>query len=159
MHGSWGKGPVEQQHLVWRVTDDVDGDACDEHLDDSLALPRVVLRSAGWLAELLRAGEQPPADDCVASYLQDDWYQVEQRRLGVLVRHEIQQVVSGETEAAEALVGVWRVDDEGVEERDWKGEEQHARPDDGDHRLNASPAAVDVRCHRVDDGNVPGNET
>ena len=159
MHGSWSEGPVEQQHLVWRVTDDVDGDACDEHLDDSLALPRVVLRSAGWLAELLRAGEQPPADDSVASDLQDDWYQVEQRRLDVLIRHEIQQVVSGETETAEALVRVWRVDDECVEECDWKGEKQYARPDDGDHRLNASSAAVDVRRHRVDDGNVPGNET
>ena len=49
--------------------------------------------------------------------------------------------------------------DEGVEECDWEGEEEHARPDDCDHRLNASSAAVDVRRHRVYDGNVSGKST
>ena len=148
------EGPVEQQHLVRRIADDVDGHARDQHLHDALALFREITRSARGRPQLLRTGEQPPGDDRVASDLDDDREEIKQCELGVFIRDEVVQVSAGKPQDAKALGEVGRGSDEGVEKSYWEGEYEDARPDDGDHRLYPAPTAVDVSRHRVDDGDV-----
>ncbi|RUS90041.1 hypothetical protein EGW08_002228, partial [Elysia chlorotica] len=175
------EGSVDEQHLVRRVTHEVDDHAGHQHLDHSAPRPDglAVGASAGRAAtvgagggadtpttaarvvQLVQAHEQARANHGVAGHLQSQGQQVEQGRLRVLehlVVSHVHTAVTMELSKAEIFGRGLGQAPHAVKDGGRSGACAGSKPDEHNQFAHALLRAKYMSLERKYDGNIPGGK-